>query len=115
MIIRLGILISFLIAAAPLRGEKVDEHLRLLIDEVQIKSKVREIAKEIESDYRGKDLVIVMILKGALCITADLIREIDLPLHLETIQCSSYGIGGTKRGELKIIGLEESIFIIEMF
>jgi hypoxanthine phosphoribosyltransferase len=92
--------------AAPLRSEQMDENLRLLIDESQIKSKVKEVAQQIERDYRGKDLVIVMVLKGALCIAADLIREIDLPLHLETVQCASYGALGKERGELKVYGLD---------
>jgi hypoxanthine phosphoribosyltransferase len=47
-----------------------------------------------------------MVLKGALCIAADLIREIDLPLHLETVQCASYGALGKERGELKVYGLD---------
>jgi hypoxanthine phosphoribosyltransferase len=84
----------------------VDENLRVLIEPAKIKSKVKEIARIIERDYQSKDLVIVMILKGALCIAADLIREIHLPFNLEAIQCSSYGELGSQRGELKVSGLE---------
>ena len=106
MIIRLAILISSLIAAAPLRGEKVEENLRLLIDEVKIKKRVKEVASQIEEDYKAKDLVIIMVLKGALCIVSDLIRQIHLPLNVETVQCSSYGSLGTQRGELNVFGLD---------
>jgi len=93
--------------AAPLRGELMDTKLRVLIDEQKIKNKIAEVAKEIESDYQNKDLVIVMVLKGALCIVADLVREIQLPLNIEAVQCSSYGALGAKRGELKIFGLDK--------
>ncbi len=106
MTIRLAILISSLIMAAPLRGELVDENLRILIDQEKIKSKVTEVAKQIEQDYQNKDLVVVMVFKGALCIVADLIREINLPLNIEAVQCSSYGALGTQRGELKVYGLD---------
>ncbi|HSX11249.1 MAG TPA: hypoxanthine phosphoribosyltransferase [Chlamydiales bacterium] len=80
--------------------------LRPLIDKQEIAHKVREAAVQIRGDYAGKDLVIVMVLKGALCLVADLIRELDMPLDIETVQCSSYGARGTQRGELKVIGTD---------
>jgi hypoxanthine phosphoribosyltransferase len=89
--------------AVPLQSK---ENLRLLISQEQIRQKVRETARQIELDYQGKDLVIVAVMKGAICLIADLIREINLPLTLESIQCSSYGAGGAERGELKILGLD---------
>jgi len=88
--------------AAPLMVEKV----RVLINQDQIHQKIKEVARQIERDYQGKNLVVVTVLKGAILLTADLIREIDLPLTLETIQCSSYGAGGARRSELKIFGLD---------
>ncbi len=80
--------------------------LKLLIGKERIASKISEIAAEINHDYREKDLVIVMVLKGAICFAADLIREITLPTDLQTVQCSSYGALGVNRGELKIFGLD---------
>lgn len=80
--------------------------LSLLIDPQEIALKVKEVARKIHQDYVGKDLVIVMVLKGALCFVADLIREIDLPFSVETVQCSSYGERGAQRGELQVIGVE---------
>jgi hypoxanthine phosphoribosyltransferase len=84
----------------------MEEKLRVLIDPAKIQGKVKEVAKQIERDYQNKDLVIIMVLKGALCVVADLIREIDLPLNVEAVQCSSYGKRGTERGELSIFGLD---------
>ncbi len=48
-----------------------------------------------------------MVLKGALCLTADLIRALKTPLTLETIKAKSYGQRGALRGELILEGLEE--------
>lgn len=107
MITRLIILTLCLLKVAPLPAETMkDAHLTPLIEKETIAEKVKEVALQIQKDYRGKDLVIVMVLKGAICLVADLIRELDLPLDVETVQCSSYGARGTQRGELKVIGLE---------
>ena len=89
MITRSVILISLLLKAATLLGESVDSNLTPLIEQERIDTKLKEVARQIEADYRGKDLVVVMVLKGALCLTADLIREIDLPFDVEYVQCSS--------------------------
>ncbi len=80
--------------------------LEVLIDKETIAKKVKEVSVQIEGDYKGKNLVILMVLKGAICLVADLIREISLPLDLQTVQCSSYGAKGTKRGALTITGID---------
>lgn len=77
-----------------------------LISKEQIASKIAEIAAEIDRDYADLDLVIVMVLKGAICFAADLIRAITVPCDLQTVQCSSYGAKGVERGELTILGFD---------
>lgn len=107
MITRLIILTICLLKAAHLPAESMDPtKLRPLIDKQEIAVKIRDIAVQIKTDYVGKDLVIVMVLKGALCFVADLIRELDLPLDVESVQCSSYGARGTQRGELHVLGTD---------
>jgi len=54
---------------------------------------VRELARQIERDYTGRDLVIVALLKGTVLFLADLIRQLKLPLHLDFIGISSYREG----------------------
>lgn len=105
MITRLVILTICLLKAATLPAESMDPtKIKPLITKEEIASKVKEISSRIESDYQGKDLVIVMVLKGAICLVADLMRELNLPLDLQTVQCSSYK--GIKRGELTVLGIE---------
>ena len=67
---------------------------------------MREVGQQLSQEYHGKDLVLVMVLKGAVPLVADLMRELALPFSLEVIQCSSYGQRGKERGELQIFGLE---------
>ncbi len=107
MITRLAILTICLLKAVTLTAESMDPtKVKPIITKEQIAAKVRDVASQIERDYAGKDLVIVMVLKGAVCLVADLIREIELPLDLQTVQCSSYGARGSMRGELTVLGAE---------
>ena len=108
MIIRSIILTACLLKVATLPAEDMDpRNLSPLIPQEQIAEKIREVSVQIKKDYEDKDLVIVMVLKGALCLVADMIREIDLPLDIETIRCSSYGAGGIMRGDLMVIGADD--------
>ena len=81
--------------------------LRLLISPEEINQKLDAIAAEINEEYRDKELTVVMVMKGAVCVAADLIRKLDVPCSLEYIKASSYGKNGTTRGELTVKGIED--------
>lgn len=83
-----------------------ENSLDLLISAEEIEVRICEIAKQINEDYRDKQLTIVMIMKGALCVTTDLIRHIDIPFKLEYIRASSYGYNGMSGGHLTIGNLD---------
>jgi len=72
---------------------------RVLITEAQIARRVESLAREIENDFRGRELVIVSLLNGTVVFLADLIRQLNLPLRLDFIGVASYGTG-TESGEL---------------
>ena len=50
----------------------------VLFSEEVLSKKVKELASQISSDYKGKDLVVVGILKGSVVFTAELIKNIDI-------------------------------------
>ncbi len=75
----------------------------VLISQAQIARRVRSLAREIEGDYRTRDLVIVSLLNGTVMFLADLIRQVSIPLRLDFIGVSSYG-AGTTSGELVFTG-----------
>ncbi len=81
--------------------------LELLIPEEAIIDRILEIAETIDRDYEGKELFIIAILKGSLCLAADLIRHLQSSYSIEFIRCSSYGSGGHLRGRLRISGLDQ--------
>ena len=66
------------------------DDLQTLIDADTIADKVRELGARITEDFRGKELVLVPVLKGSFVFAADLARAIDLPLSIEFFGCRSY-------------------------
>lgn len=72
---------------------------RILITDEQIARRVKSLARAIERDFRGREMVVVSLLNGTVMFLADLIRHLNLPLRLDFIGVSSYG-SGTESGEL---------------
>jgi hypoxanthine phosphoribosyltransferase len=72
---------------------------RVLITERQIARRIRVLAREIERDFRGRELVVISLLNGTIMFLADLMRHLDLPLRLDFMGVSSYGLG-TESGDL---------------
>ena len=71
----------------------------VLITEGQIARRIRQMAREIERDFRGRELVVISLLNGTVMFLADLIRHLSLPLGLDFMGVSSYG-AGTESGDL---------------
>lgn len=80
------------------------ENLRLspLISEEEIQERVRKMGAEITDKYRGKDLVVVGVLKGSFMFYADLVRAIDTDLACDFCAVSSYSDGMISSGEVKV-------------
>jgi hypoxanthine phosphoribosyltransferase len=82
----------------------------VLISSEEIEEKVREIGARISNDYRGEKPLLVGILRGAVVIMSDLMRNIDLPCELDFMDISSYGTGTSSSGVVRILkDLEEDI------
>ncbi|MGH2811709.1 MAG: hypoxanthine phosphoribosyltransferase [Actinomycetota bacterium] len=75
----------------------------ILITEDQIQHKIRELGERVTSDYRGRDLLLVGVLKGAFMLMSDLAREIDLPLEFDFMAVSSYGSATRTSGVVRIL------------
>ena len=84
----------------------LDVQLKPMISQQEIALKIEETAHQIDRDYSGEDLTILMVLKGSVFVVSDLMRAISIPCTLEVVQCESYGERGRERGELRVIGLE---------
>ena len=83
---------------------------KVLFDEEQLSNKVRELGKQISKDYKGKDLLVVGVLKGSVVFAADLIKSIDIPCEIDFMAVSSYGNSTESSGVVRILkDLDHSI------
>lgn len=83
-----------------------DSHLELLIPHAAIQERIQAVSELLNTDYAGKEVVLIMVMKGSVCLVADLMRHIHVPCTLECVQASSYGMHGTKAGALTVTGVD---------
>jgi hypoxanthine phosphoribosyltransferase len=74
----------------------------ILVDAEAIEAKVAELGRQISEDYRGKSLLLVGLLRGAIVFLSDLMRCIDIPVLLDFIGISSYG-DSTESGAVRLV------------
>jgi hypoxanthine phosphoribosyltransferase len=74
-----------------------------MISEEEIAKRVKELGKQLTEEYKGKDLMVVGILKGCMLFLSDLVRAIDLPLTMDFMVVSSYGTSTKSSGVVRII------------
>ena len=63
---------------------------RVLFDEPAIHRRLDDIAAQVSSDYRDRELTVIAVLHGSLMFVADLLRRIPLPLKLDCVSVASY-------------------------
>ena len=76
---------------------------KILVTEEQIKTRIAELAKNIDAHYAGKDLLLVGVLKGAVMFMADISRALQTRLQMDWMAVSSYGSGTTSSGVVRIL------------
>lgn len=80
-----------------------DDIKEILFDEKTLKNITEELGRKITEDYKGKNLLMVCVLKGSVVFTADLMRAVDLPCQIDFMAVSSYGSGVESSGVVKIV------------
>ena len=83
--------------------EFTNPNLEILYSEDQIEKRIRELGRQITEDHRGRDLVLVGVLKGSCVFLADLMRAIDLRLTIDFMSVSSYKDGTVSTGDVEIL------------
>ena len=78
------------------------ENVETLIDAERLAARVTELGAEITRDYEGKELVLVVVLRGSFVFAADLARAIDLPLTVDFLGLRSYGASTQSSGVVQI-------------
>ena len=91
---------------------------KVLISQEEIENKVSELANEINSKYKGEELVVIGILKGAFIVVSDLAKQLDLDVTFDFMSIKSY-YGSESTGQVKIVKdleydiTEKNVLIVE--
>ena len=92
---------SALIKSPPVEGD--DAIGDILVPAEDLKRRVRELAEEVSRDYKGKDLILVGVLKGAVLFLSDLMRHLDIPCEVDFMAVASYGSATKSSGVVRIL------------
>ena len=76
---------------------------RPIVTQEEMRARIKELGKQIATDYAGKDLVLVGVLKGAYAFYADLARAIRIPMRVDFLIVTSYGGQSKTSGKVKVI------------
>ncbi|MGC5172238.1 hypoxanthine phosphoribosyltransferase [Micromonospora sp. DT81.3] len=79
-----------------------DDLTTVLVTEEEIQDKLRELAARVATDYEGKDMLLVGVLKGAVMVMADFARALPMVVPMDWMAVSSYGTGTTSSGVVQI-------------
>jgi hypoxanthine phosphoribosyltransferase len=75
----------------------------VLIEDERLQERIAELGSEISSDYAGRDLLLVGVLKGAVFFMADLMRRLTVPCEIDFMAISSYGASTDSSGVVRIL------------
>jgi len=83
--------------------------IKILYSNETIANRVAELGKQISDDYLDKNLVVIVLLRGAFMFAADLVRHISIDVCIDFMQVSSYS-GTQSTGKIKLIkDIEQNI------
>lgn len=80
-----------------------EDFAAVLLDADTIQNRIVELAAEIDSDYTGRDILLVGVLKGAVMVMADLGRALHASVEMDWMAVSSYGSGTRSSGVVRIL------------
>ena len=87
-----------------------ESRIHVMIDEVSLQNRIRQLADEINHDYQGKELAMICVLKGGVMFMTDLAKYIQIPMTMDFMSVSSYGNQQVSTGIVKIMkDLDNSI------
>ena len=75
----------------------------VLIDQDALQQRIQELGEEISTDYTGRDLLLIGVLKGAVFFMADLMRNLTIPCEIDFMAISSYGDSTDSSGVVRIL------------
>jgi hypoxanthine phosphoribosyltransferase len=89
--------------SAGLHSNCMAEHGEILVQQDELAHRVRELGERISSDYEGRDLFLVGVLKGAVFFLSDLMRHLRVPCEVDFMAVASYGSSTDSSGVVRIL------------
>ena len=83
-------------------ADLAEDLTEVLVTEEQIHERLRELARQVEADYAGKDVVLVGVLKGAIMVMSDFARALKMHAPVDFMAVSSYGNSTKSSGVVQI-------------
>lgn len=88
----------------------LDKNFQLYLSAEKIQQRIKELGNQLTQDYKGKDVIFVVVLKGAFMFASDLIKHIDLPCEIAFIRMKSYqGTETTGRVD-EVLGMTADVY-----
>ncbi len=93
--------------------------LKVLFTEEEIQSRIKALADEMNTFYKGEEVYAICVLKGAVMFATDLVKNLNMPLKMEFIRLSSYNGGTTTSGKVNAVDISlpdlngKNVLIIE--
>lgn len=84
-------------------SDHAGDFTEVLFDEPTVLARINELAADVERDYRGKDLLLIGVLKGAVVLLSDFSRALNRHVDTEYMAVSSYGSGTKSSGVVRIL------------
>ncbi len=82
---------------------RVDAVGEILVQPDDLSRRVRELGEQISTDYAGRELLLVGVLKGAVFFLSDLMRHIEVPCEVDFMAVASYGSATDSSGVVRIL------------
>ncbi len=76
---------------------------RTLYDRHSISTRVKELGEVLSKEYEDKNLLVVSLLRGSFIFTADLVRELSIPVEVDFMTTASYGHDEVSSGNVEIL------------
>jgi hypoxanthine phosphoribosyltransferase len=83
-----------------LHDERIGE---ILVQADELQHRIKEMAADVSRDYKGRDLLLIGVLKGAVFFLSDLMRHLDIPCEVDFMAVSSYGSSTDSSGVVRIL------------
>ena len=80
----------------------MNEQIEVMISEQQVDERICELADRISKDYEGKELHLIIILKGSVFFACELAKRITVPVTMDFMSVSSYGDGMVSAGHITV-------------